>query len=166
MWLLYSCGLLILGSIAISSRWNWDGEAILISLSRVRAGIFIEYSTYYLVCRCLPIIIGVSPCFRPPAGPSPKTDSEQHSESYIVQAHWVYPSRSLKLWNRFDLMTYPSYDASIPACTWYPNLTLYRLVFFVTTGGLGITKAVLVSKNEAASSTTVEWVAGVVVALM
>ena len=36
----------------------------------------------------------------------------------------------------------------------------------LTTAGLGIGKAVLVSRNQTVSSTTFEWITGVVVALM
>jgi hypothetical protein len=48
----------------------------------------------------------------------------------------------------------------------HPKLTPYRLAFFLSTGGLGITKAILVWNGATASSTTVEWVTGVVAALM
>ncbi|KAF5327408.1 hypothetical protein D9619_003955 [Psilocybe cf. subviscida] len=44
---------------------------------------------------------------------------------------------------------------------WEPNLR----TFVLSTATLGITKAVLVSREETISSTTVEWVAGVVLAL-
>lgn len=48
----------------------------------------------------------------------------------------------------------------------HPRLTPYRIAFILTTAGLGTIKAVLVSKNDTISSTTVEWITGVVVALM
>lgn len=48
----------------------------------------------------------------------------------------------------------------------HPKITPFRLAFFLITGALGIAKAILVSKGLTASSTTVEWVTGVVVALM
>ncbi|KAF5329620.1 hypothetical protein D9619_009242 [Psilocybe cf. subviscida] len=47
----------------------------------------------------------------------------------------------------------------------HPKLTPFRLAFILTTGGLGIAKAVLVSKGRTAISTTVEWITGVFVAL-
>ncbi|KAF5309143.1 hypothetical protein D9619_012841 [Psilocybe cf. subviscida] len=64
-------------------------------------------------------------------------------------------------------MTSASNEAlSSGVISWYPRMTPYRLAFFATTGGLGITKAVLVSKNETVSSITVEWITGVVMALV
>jgi hypothetical protein len=48
----------------------------------------------------------------------------------------------------------------------HPKITPFRLAFMFTTGGLGIAKAALVSNGKTASSTTVEWITGVVVALM
>lgn len=48
----------------------------------------------------------------------------------------------------------------------HPKITPFHLTFFITTGGLGIAKAVLVSENDIASSITFEWIAGVVVALV
>lgn len=47
-----------------------------------------------------------------------------------------------------------------------PKITPFHLIFILTNGGLGILKTVLVSKGKTVSSTTVEWITGVVVALM
>lgn len=62
-------------------------------------------------------------------------------------------------------MSAPSVETSPPAFSWHPKLTLYRLTFIVTTGGLGIAKATLVSKGQTTSSITMEWITGVIVAL-
>ncbi|KAF5309190.1 hypothetical protein D9619_012835 [Psilocybe cf. subviscida] len=62
-------------------------------------------------------------------------------------------------------MTPQSERAWVASSSWHPKVTPYRLAFILTTGGLGIAKAVLISGGRAASSTTIEWVAGVVVAL-
>lgn len=48
----------------------------------------------------------------------------------------------------------------------YPRVTPYRLVVMLTTAGLGIAKAVVVSRNQTVSSITIEWITGVVVALL
>lgn len=47
-----------------------------------------------------------------------------------------------------------------------PKVTPFHLTFMLTIGGLGITKAALVSRGDTASSITVEWITGVVLALM
>lgn len=47
-----------------------------------------------------------------------------------------------------------------------PKVTPFHLIFIFTNGGLGVAKAVLVSKGKTASSITVEWITGVVVALV
>ncbi|KAF5317778.1 hypothetical protein D9619_012526 [Psilocybe cf. subviscida] len=48
---------------------------------------------------------------------------------------------------------------------WHPRITPFRLAFVLSTTTLGIAKAVFVSKGDSIGSTTVEWVAGVVLAL-
>lgn len=54
-----------------------------------------------------------------------------------------------------------------PISVWtHPKITPFRLAFILTTAGLGISKAILVSNGKTASSTTVEWITGVVVAIM
>lgn len=48
----------------------------------------------------------------------------------------------------------------------HPPITPFRLAFIFTTLGFGIAKAVLVSTGDSTSSTTIDWVAGVLIALM
>lgn len=63
-------------------------------------------------------------------------------------------------------MTSPPDVALFPPPRWLPKITPYRVAFILTTAGLGIAKAVLVSRDETASSITVEWITGVAVALV
>jgi hypothetical protein len=48
---------------------------------------------------------------------------------------------------------------------WHPRITPFRLAFILNTATFGISKAVLVFRDEMVSSTTVKWVAGVVLAM-
>lgn len=48
---------------------------------------------------------------------------------------------------------------------WHPRVTPFRLTSVLLTTTLGIAKAILVSEGDTVGSTTVEWVAGVLLAL-
>jgi len=49
---------------------------------------------------------------------------------------------------------------------WHPKITLYRLSFISTTICLGSAKAVETSHGKSYVSTTIEWIAGVVVFIL
>jgi hypothetical protein len=62
----------------------------------------------------------------------------------------------------FSLRNAPA-QVSNSGSRWHPKITLYRLFFISTTVCLGSAKAVETSHGKSYVSTTIEWIAGVVV---
>ncbi|PPQ83886.1 hypothetical protein CVT25_000630 [Psilocybe cyanescens] len=83
----------------------------------------------------------------------------------MTEGHVVYPSNP----SHTGYPSYPPYHDSLSNQTrkaWHPKITPYRLAILTTTVGLGTAKAIVTQKGGAIVSTTLEWVAGMLLSLL
>ena len=96
-------------------------------------------------------------------GPS-RIDFDDHSTMSFQKPG--IPLESFERTTTTDLENGLPYDPTLPRLSWFPKISPYRFMVFLTPLAIGTVKAVLSQKGSVTTPITLEWISGVVIFLV